>query len=51
MLERGASEKLGIAILDLLVIGRAGHTSFRSLGLLLPFTGVRSEGVFSYHRA
>jgi DNA repair protein RadC len=31
---RAASEKLGIAIHDHLVIGRAGHTSFRSMGLL-----------------
>lgn len=29
-----ASEKLGIVIHDHLVIGRAGHTSFRALGLL-----------------
>lgn len=31
---RSAAEKLGIAIHDHLVIGRAGHASFRSLGLL-----------------
>ena len=31
---RSAAEKLGIAIHDHLVIGRAGHSSFRSLGLL-----------------
>jgi DNA repair protein RadC len=31
---RGAAEKLGIVIHDHLVIGRAGHASFRSLGLL-----------------
>ena len=31
---RGAAEKLGIVIHDHLVIGRAGHSSFRSLGLL-----------------
>jgi len=31
---RMAAEALGIAIRDHLVIGRKGHTSFRSLGLL-----------------
>ena len=31
---KSAAEKLGIAIHDHLVIGRAGHASFRSLGLL-----------------
>lgn len=31
---RSAAEKLGIVIHDHLVIGRAGHASFRSLGLL-----------------
>ena len=31
---RSAAEKLGIAIHDHLVIGRAGHASFRRLGLL-----------------
>ncbi len=31
---REAAEKLGIAIHDHLVIGRAGHTSFRAMGLL-----------------
>ncbi|MGF1593960.1 MAG: JAB domain-containing protein [Kiloniellaceae bacterium] len=31
---RSAAEKLGIAIHDHLVIARAGHASFRSLGLL-----------------
>jgi DNA repair protein RadC len=31
---RKASEALGISIHDHLVIGRKGHTSFRSLGLL-----------------
>jgi DNA repair protein RadC len=30
----GAATKLGIVIHDHLVIGRAGHASFRSLGLL-----------------
>jgi len=31
---RGAAEKLGIVIHDHLVIARAGHASFRALGLL-----------------
>ena len=31
---RRASEALGISIHDHLVIGRKGHASFRSLGLL-----------------
>ena len=31
---RTAAEALGIAIHDHLVIGRKGHASFRSLGLL-----------------
>lgn len=31
---RTASEALGISIHDHLVIGRKGHASFRSLGLL-----------------
>jgi DNA repair protein RadC len=31
---RKAAEALGISIHDHLVIGRKGHTSFRSLGLL-----------------
>ncbi|KAF0104008.1 MAG: DNA repair protein RadC [Rhodospirillaceae bacterium] len=31
---KAASEALGIAIHDHLVIGRKGHASFRSLGLL-----------------
>jgi DNA repair protein RadC len=31
---RAAAEALGIAIHDHLVIGRKGHASFRSLGLL-----------------
>ena len=31
---RKAAEALGITIHDHLVIGRKGHTSFRSLGLL-----------------
>jgi DNA repair protein RadC len=31
---KSAAEALGIAILDHLVIGRTGHASFRSLGLL-----------------
>jgi DNA repair protein RadC len=30
----GAAKTLGIAVHDHLVIGRAGHASFKSLGLL-----------------
>ena len=33
---KAAPEALGIAIHDHLVIGRKGHASFRSLGLLGP---------------
>jgi DNA repair protein RadC len=31
---KDAAERLGITIHDHLVIGRAGHASFKSLGLL-----------------
>ncbi len=41
---KAAAEALGIAIHDHLVIGRKGHASFRSLGLLsLCFLLLRSS--------